>query len=161
MSAHPSEEKMLRYMKERVWWRKMEADVAKFVKTCHMCQLYRMGSADKPKGPKGEDGNHRRKDCTKGGNRGKEGGTDKERRAEQKGGTRKEGREGPQLQPNPEDDTWNMPRQAPSTERSASDTGIDRQENHNDGSRPGSTPIRNGWSSTSSKTTRGNQTQAH
>jgi transposase InsO family protein len=48
MSAHPSEEKMLRYMKERVWWRKMEADVVKFVKTCHMCQLYRMGSADKP-----------------------------------------------------------------------------------------------------------------
>jgi transposase InsO family protein len=48
MSAHPSAEKMFQLLQERVWWRKMESDVEDFVRTCHLCQLYRMGQADRP-----------------------------------------------------------------------------------------------------------------
>jgi transposase InsO family protein len=48
MSAHPSEERMVRLLKERVWWRKMETDVADYVKRCHQCQLHRMGASDRP-----------------------------------------------------------------------------------------------------------------
>jgi hypothetical protein len=48
MSAHPSKDKMVKTLKERVWWRGMEKDVAEFVKRCHQCQLHRMGGLDKP-----------------------------------------------------------------------------------------------------------------
>jgi transposase InsO family protein len=48
MSAHPSEDKMVRTLKERIWWRGMEKDVAEFVRRCHQCQLHRMGGSDKP-----------------------------------------------------------------------------------------------------------------
>jgi hypothetical protein len=48
MSAHPSAEKMYQMLQERVWWQKMEGDVEDYVRTCHLCQVYRMGQADRP-----------------------------------------------------------------------------------------------------------------